>query len=419
MRTIVVGAGVSGLTCAARLRDAGLDVTVIEARDRLGGRVWSGDVAGTPVDLGGSWIHGPIDNPLAEWCSEIGLKWRSDGAWGSRLQVHREDGSLLGHPATTSLVAAWADFDPAEATTALGRNIPLSEAVEWYVADRGLDGEPAEAVRYSLSWLEGGLNIGAHPDTISAAGAAYYRQLPGGNVVLDGGYGTLVDRLAEGLDVRLDEPVLAVEHTTGGVIVSTRAGAHRADRVAITVPLGVLRSGTIVFSPSLPPAVARAVERLRMSTTEKVVLRYRERWWPADIRRLVHLTADHGFTAWMDMSAHTGAPTLISFFNPTLGDCPADPAGRMEAALDGLHRMLGTGPKPIAAMMTDWTNDPYSLGSYSHIPLGATAADMRAFAEADGSVVFAGEHTVPEYYGTVHAAFVSGGGAADRILATL
>ncbi|MEX1043462.1 MAG: FAD-dependent oxidoreductase, partial [Acidimicrobiia bacterium] len=97
MRVVVVGAGVAGLTCAATLQRAGVDVTVVEARDRIGGRVWTGEVAGARIDLGGAWIHGPIDNPLATYCREVGLDWVSDGPWGSRMQVHTEDGSLLPH----------------------------------------------------------------------------------------------------------------------------------------------------------------------------------------------------------------------------------------------------------------------------------------------------------------------------------
>ncbi len=419
MRVIVIGSGVAGLACAADLLQAGSDVTVLEARDRIGGRVWSGEVAGTPVDLGGSWIHGPIDNPLAEWCRSAGLTWTSDGAWGARLQAHRDDGSLLDHTAVTTLVATWADFDPGEAVEALGTDVAYAAAIDWYVSHRRLTGEPEQAARFALAWLDAGLNIGAHPDDVSAAGAAAYHQHGGGNVVLDGGYRSLVERLARGVDVRLEDPVVAVEHDAGEAIVSTRGGTHRAERVVVSVPLGVLQVGGILFAPGLPAGVTRAIGRLRMSTPEKLVLRYRERWWPPDVRRLVHLGSDLGFPAWMDLSEHAGAPTLLTYFNPALSRLPIDPAGRMEAALAVLHRMLGQGPKPIGAMVTDWRSDPYSLGAYSHIPLGASAADMQAFAATDGVVFFAGEHTVPEYHGTVHAAFVSGRRAAGQVLASV
>ncbi|MEX2655047.1 MAG: NAD(P)/FAD-dependent oxidoreductase [Acidimicrobiia bacterium] len=415
MRVVVVGAGVAGLTCAATLQRAGVDVTVVEARDRIGGRVWTGEVAGARIDLGGAWIHGPIDNPLATYCREVGLDWVSDGPWGSRMQVHTEDGSLLPHTATTSLVTAWSDFNAGEAVTVLGDSATFLEAVEWYIADRGLTGVPADAVRYSLSWLEGGLNIGAHPQTISAAGAAFYQLHAGGNVVLAGGYRSLVDHLAIDLDIALEEPVLAIEHGAAGAIVSTVTRSIQADHVVVTVPIGVLHRNAIVFSPTLPSPITKAIERLRLSTVEKIILRFKERWWPEDLRRLISITESHQFPAWTDFSLHAEAPTLVGFFNPALASMPEDSGSRLDLARHSLDSMLGKGPKPIGAIITDWRNDPYAGGAYSYIPVGATATDMRAFTLLHGSLHFAGEHTVPEYYGTVHAAFVSGRNAADRL----
>lgn len=413
----MVGAGIAGLTCAAELDRAGVEVTVLEARDRIGGRIWTGEVAGSQVDLGGAWIHGPRNNPLAEYCREVGLKWMSDGAWGSRMQVHTADGGLLSHVPTTSLVTAWSDFDPAEASSALGDGASFTDAIDWYLADRRYDGQAADAVRFSLSWLEGGLNIGAHPDSISAHGVAAYQLHGGGNVVLVGGYQSLVQHLARDLEVSLEDPVLAVEHGPGGVIVSTAARSIRADAALITAPIGVLRRGGILFQPTLPSPIRRAIDVLELSTVEKIVLRFKERWWPDDLRRLVHITPSHAFPAWMDLSLHVGAPTLVGFFNPALSTMPDDQGARLDLALASLTTMLGKAPKPIGAIITDWRNDPFAGGAYSYVPVGARPADMRAFTLLDGPLQFAGEHTVPEYFGTVHAAFVSGRAAAARLLA--
>lgn len=416
MRVIVVGAGVAGLACASLLQQAGVDVAVVEARDRLGGRIWTGEVAGAAVDLGASWIHGPLGNPLADYCREVGLEWVGDGPWGSGMQGHAADGGLLSHAALSSLVAAGSDFSPTEAAAALAEDATFADSVEWYVTDRRLEGAAAEAVRFSLAWLEGGLDIGAHPETISAQGAAAYRLHGGGNAVLVGGYRSLVDRLATGIDVSLEEPVLAIEHGSRGVVVSTERRSVAADHVVVTVPVGVLRRRGLLFEPALPHPVLAAIDRLELSTVEKIVLRYRDRWWPEGVRRLVHVSAAHHFPAWVDVSSHVGSPTLVGFFNPGTTPLPPGPGERLDLARATLATMLGENPNPVAALVTDWRNDPYAGGAYSYFPVGAGPRDMRAFTLLDGPLVFAGEHTVPEYHGTVHAAFVSGRRAAERLL---
>lgn len=414
MQVIVIGAGVAGLTCAARLHRKGVDVVVVEARDRIGGRVWPGEVAGTRVDLGGAWIHGPIGNPVTDYCNQSAIPVHNDGPWGARMRVHGSDGTLVDHTAATTITAAWNDFDPSEALDHLSTDASLSDAIEWYLADRKIDGIPGESVRFTLNWLEGGLNIGGDPATISAAGAAQYMLLPGGNALIDGGYGTLIDHLAAGLDLNLNERVLAVESAGRQVTVSTDRRSLTADRAVVTVPASVIDS--IVFDPPLPSPIRTATSRIRLSTVEKIVLRFADRWWPSDLRRIVYLHPARRFPVWIDLSAHTGAPTLVGFFNPVLSDVPDEPGIRLDMALGVLDRLFGSVPKPIGTMVTDWRNDPFARGAYSYIPVGATAADMRSFALLDGPVLFAGEHTVPEYFGTVHAAFVSGERAADQLL---
>lgn len=415
MRVIVVGAGVAGLTCAAALADAGVDVVVLEARGRIGGRTWTTDVGGAPVDLGASWIHGPHGNPLAQFCATAGLTWVNDGSWGTGMRLVDAGGRVLDGPTTATTVASRSDFDPAEAVAAIGRDLPLSEAIDWYLDDRRLVGDSRRAAEYNLLWLLGGGEIGGPPAEVSSQGSAAYVDLPGGNVMIVGGYRRLVDLLAGGLDIRLSEPVAAVETIADTTVVSTRSGSHRADAVVVAVPLPVLR--TIAFLPVLPPTIAGAVSRLRLSTVEKAVLAYEERWWPPEVRRLTLMTESRRYPMWTDVSDTAGRAMLVGFVNPPLAhDLPDDEEGRIAAARRSVERLLGPGPEPVAWAVTDWHHDPFALGSYSYIPMGASAADMRAFQRPIGAIHFAGEHTVPEYFGTVHAAFASGVRAATDVL---
>jgi monoamine oxidase len=149
-----------------------------------------------------------------------------------------------------------------------------------------------------------------------------------------------------------------------------------------------------------------------MGNLEKVVLRFDRRCWPDNVRRLGFVSDHRRFTDWVDITAHSGVPTLVAFHNPTLVEYGSD---RISEALDALRTMVGDVPDPIASHATDWTNDPFAYGSYSYIPVGGSADDMRALSGRQSPhVVLAGEHTVPEYFGTVHGAHLSGRRAADE-----
>ena len=414
MRVIVIGAGVSGLTTARGLTDLGHDVLVVEGRDRIGGRTWTVDLGGAPADLGGSWIHGPFRNPLIDVVRAAGLDWHNDGIWGGASRVFVDGFGPLDGPDTATAVSAQFDFDPAEAVAALGRDGSYDEGVAWFLDDRGFTGLPRRVVDARIRWGDAGLNTAGPPDRVSLQGNAGYVDHGGGNVALRGGYRALVDHLARGLDIRVNEPVVEIAHGADGVTVTTGAGRHRADQVAdqvvVTVPLGVLQAGSIRFDPPIPEIDRRAA-RLAMGNLEKVVLRFDRRFWPANVRRLAFVSEHRRFTDWVDITAHSGVPTLVAFHNPTLTDYGPD---RVAEALAVLRSMFDDVPEPVAAHATDWTNDPFSNGSYSYIPLGGSSDDMRALGgRLSPQVVLAGEHTVPEYFGTVHGAHRSGVRAVD------
>ncbi len=410
MRVIVLGAGISGLTAARGLSDRGNEVVVIEGRDRIGGRTWTVDLAGAPADLGGSWIHGPFENPLTDLVRGAGLDWYNDGIWGGASRVFVDGFGPLDGPDTATAIAAQFDFDPAEAVAALGRDGSYDEGVAWFLDDRGFGGLQRRVVDSRIRWGDAGLNIAGPPDRVSLEGVAGYVEHGGGNVALRGGYRSLVDHLAAGLDIRLGEPVVEIVHGPNGVTVVSDRGRHDADQVVVTLPLGVLQAGSVRFDPPID-GVEHRVERLAMGNLEKVVLRFEDRFWPPNVRRLAFVSEHRRFTDWVDVTAHSGIPTLVAFHNPTLADYGPD---RIAEAVAVLRSMFDQVPEPIAAHATDWSSDPFANGSYSYVPVGGSRDDMSGLAgRHTPQVVLAGEHTVPEYFGTVHAAYVSGLRAVD------
>ncbi len=206
MRLIVVGAGVAGLATADAARCAGADVVVLEARDRLGGRTRTVPIGEGWVDLGAAWVHYPFGNPLAEALVEAGIPTRNDGAFHSRMAVFSE--GWVDAPLATALgAAAEADWDPAQALAALPDSDRFVDGVEWFLADRELDGPARDLARFGLLWIVGAMVIGGPPERISLAGAAEYAEGSGGNLVPIGGYRNLIEALSAGLEVRLESPV--------------------------------------------------------------------------------------------------------------------------------------------------------------------------------------------------------------------
>lgn len=414
---IVVGAGVAGLTAADAARCAGADVVVLEARDRLGGRTWTVPLGPGSVDLGAAWVHGPVGNPVAEALAAAGIASRNDGSYCSRMAVWA-DGWVDAPEATTLAAAFEADWDPSEASDLSGSD-RFVDGVEWFLADRELDGRGGELARFALIWMGGALVIAGPPDRISLAGAAAYSEGTGGNLVPEGGYRMLVERLAAGLDVRLGSPVTRVEDGSGGVVVHAEGGTFEGDRAVVSVPLGVLGAGTLTFDPPLGGGHAGAVERLAMGTAEKLAFRFRERFWPESVRHVTHVAEDRAFPFWNDLSPHLGSPALVAFYNPAATPALAElsAADRVGPALDVLRKMFGSVPEPEETLVTDWNGDPWARGSYSYVPIGASVDDMRCLAEpVSDRVAVAGEATVPESYGTVHGAFASGLRAAAHAL---
>ena len=417
MRVIVVGAGVAGLTAADAARHAGADVRsskrAIGSEEEPGPRHWA-SARSTSVRLG----HGPVGNPLAEALADAGIDTRNDGLFGWGMAV-------------------WADgwVDAPEATSphqrsrrGLGsRRCARRGRGQRQLCGRGgvVHGRPGARWQGGQSGplrahMGGGRRVHLGPARADLlAVPPRFAEGGGGNLIPVGGYRVLIERLASGLDIRRGTPATVIEHGGPGVAVRSDDGIYKADRVVVTVPLGVLQGGDLVFDPPLEGSHALAVERLAMGTLEKVVFRFEERFWPESVHWITHVADDHAFPQWVDLSRHTGSPTIAAIYNATLTSRIAETPVEQRAglALEVLRKMFGSVPDPEETLVTDWTADPWSLGSYSYIPIGAGPEDMSVLAEpVSERLVLAGEATVPESYGTVHAAFGSGLRAAAHVL---
>jgi monoamine oxidase len=206
------------------------------------------------------------------------------------------------------------------------------------------------------------------------------------------------------------------------VRLTTAKGEHAGSHAIVTVPLGVLKAGSIEFVPPLPAAKLAAIERLDMGNLEKVVLRFDAAFWTdLDDPRLFYIARQPGeLAAFFDATKLAGAPAIVCLYGGQSARDVLDARSDAEVAagaLAALGELLGREvPQPLAVRVTRWWHDPFARGSYSYVPVGASAADMRALGAPVGErLLFAGEATEPTTYATVHAALISGLREARRI----
>ena len=408
---LVVGAGIAGLAAAGYAAGQGLRCVVLEARDRVGGRIWtSAEWPKVPVDLGASWIHGTDGNPVYDEITRLGIETAvfdvgsSDGV-GSLITLSSNG---------TRLDTEAADDQLAAALQRLERRATSSGSMQ-----AGIDALPAHlrgpAVLAGLTEIAG--DYGATPQQLALAALDEEDGYAGAQRVLPGGYAQLTDRLAEGLDVRTGVVVTEVSLAAADR-VEVRAGDRRwtAGAAIVTVPLGVLKAGAIRFDPPLPERHRRAVDALGFGRFEKLVLRFAEPFWDDVDQIRVDGAPGAPFAGWYNLHRVTGEPVLMALNG-----------GAAAAALDGLppRRIAELGARvlagvypgrfrePVAAQSTDWWGDEFSRGSYSFTAVGSGVGDREALAESiAGRLWLAGEAVEADLHSTVHGAWISGRAAA-------
>lgn len=419
LHVLVLGAGMAGLGAARVLHDAGVRVTVIEARDRIGGRTHTSHLwPDLPVDMGASWIHGTKGNPMTALAREVGLKLTATDY--KRSVTYDTDGREVPflRPAKRALALvekARDRVDDAEADMSLQAAVEASKAWQRLSPDDRRVARLAINTRieheYSGDW-----------GRLSAWYFDQGKDFPGDEAVVTPGFGPIVTHLARGLDLRLGEPVTAIAPTRTGVEVTTGRGVHRADHAILTLPLGVLQSGGIRFAEPLAARRQRAIDGLGMGLLNKCVLRFDRAFWPAEKDWIDFLGPVE--TLWADWTNYlpaTGQPVLVGFNAARMADEieGLNDAETAASALATLRAMFGSGvPDPVGAQVSRWRQDPFARGAYSFIAVGTSRKDRKALSGADwdGRLHFAGEAASADQPSTVHGALDTGRMAAAAIL---
>jgi monoamine oxidase len=431
-RVVVVGAGMAGLVAARLLHDSGFAVTVLEARRRIGGRTWTDDSLGAPLDLGGSWIHGVDGNPLTLWCDRLGVSLVE--SQGERLLIDdrataptregQRRRALRGRMAFKAAME-WASWRSRAMARLRGpRSVSVKQAVDPLLRASWLPEIDRLVIGTFIEMSEG--VQGAPYETIAAEEWFPTEGLER-NAQPRGGFRTLLEDAARNMAIRFDAAVQRIVWSDSGVAAILASGERiEADRALVTVPLGLLRAGLPALDPPPPEAQQKAIGRLGYGAgiLGKIYLRFPERFWPDHPKwfgRLPDAPDRRGtFNTWVSHEQETGRPILLSFSNGATAarlDRTASDAEVRAVAMTSLRKMFGSHVvEPDAMVYPRWLSDPWSRGGYSYPGVGSAPEDREVHARPLGRRVwFAGEATEPVEYGTVHAALWSGEQAAAAI----
>ncbi len=309
-RIAIIGAGLAGAAAARQLTAAGHDVVVLEGRNRVGGRIHTAtdDDWGIPVERGAAYLRGVAGNALVGEVAALGLE---TSLLEDPAEVRRPDGAIVTPPALSANIvraaAAWAGRE--------GLDASLLAALDEVGVDT-LSVVPGEDGVSERQWLDHYIDTnvetvtGATARDLSAVGG-WVDEL-GAQLVVLGGYTHLVRSALADIDVRLSSAVTQINY--GGDIAGVRFATGeslQADRIIVTVPLGVLRSGAIEFDPPLPDAHTRAIGSLGIGSIEKVLLRFSEPFWESDAPEWTVVGPDLMFRQWLNLHPLTGEAVLV------------------------------------------------------------------------------------------------------------
>lgn len=443
---LVLGAGVAGLTAAFDLRERGVDVRVLEARERVGGRTFSGELAGAEVDWGGEWIgHGqPRIYALIE---RLGL--HTFPTWDTGLKVLEVGGRRSTYRGTIPWMAPWKLVQIQAGIwwlDALARR--LDPAAPWaHARAAAWDAMTLDEKRRGVMWSEDARAtmdaamrtiFGAESESISLFHALAYIRSAGSlqNLIateggfqhdrIRGGAQAISTALAASIGsdrVHLGRPAVRVEQDAEGVTVrDARGEAWRARRLVVTVPVGL--RARIDFHPALPAGARELIARAPMGAAVKCFARYERAFWRERGLSGEAASGDGPLSVTFDQCGEDGStPCLLAF----VGGTPArtfrerDPAERREMVLEKLAVYFGPEAKaPIAYGEHDWCAEPWSGGGPVAIfGAGALSSHGAALREPVGRVHWAGTETARRCMGFIEGAVESGQRAAEEVARAL
>lgn len=416
-RIIVIGAGLAGLAAAKTLQAQGHEVLVLEARDRIGGRIWTSTKwPDMPLDLGATWIHGVKGNPLTQLAQS--------------LQVKQIATSYDNSICYNSLGKALNSSEAAALEKVRKQVFNAIKQAQNQVSDRSIRAaiEPlftqaSPATQRLINFILSG-NIEQEYAGSAAKLSAYWydasKTFAGQDALFAKGFHVITDYLAQGLSIKLGQVVQTIHWQNQPLRVITQHAEFKADQVLVTLPLGVLQAKRVQFLPDLPNSKQTAIAKLGMGVLNKCYLRFNKVFWPTDVDWLEYIPTEHGkWTEWVSFMRSAKLPILLGFNAAERGKAIEAWTDQqiVSSAMQTLKTLYGTAiPDPVDYQITRWASDPFALGSYSYNAVGSTPSMRKELAKPlANTVFFAGEASEANYFSTAHGAYLSGLRAAKEM----
>lgn len=417
---LVLGAGIAGLAAARTLAEAGRSVILVEARNRVGGRILSlhADGSPLPVELGAEFIHGRAPE-LWQLIEEAGLPtYELDG----RHLCFQEN--ILAECEHSSTFQILED---------LSEDAPDLSFAEW-IAQKKV---PANVAESAISFVQG-FNAA---DAQRIGTAALAKQQAAEDAIegfrafrIESGYAALAEYLLNkfkqaGGQISLSTVVESIAWERGAIRVKAVIGSDgtsetfEAAQCVVALPLGVLQSGSVHFNPA-PASAMQAAAQLAMGTAKRITFVFREPFWHTQYPEAGFIFAQNELPGVWWTPAPNAAPLLTGWIGGprALNASVAESKNFSDVALQTLAKLFAVSEKDLRELVVswhthDWQHDPFSRGAYSYAPKGALHASDAMTAPVESTLFFAGEHTdTTGHWGTVHGALRSGLRAAKQVL---
>lgn len=411
---IVIGAGISGLTASYKLKEKGFNVIVLEAQNKIGGRLRTNYSLGVAFDEGASWIHGPKGNPI----TNLALKSGANTFLTADDSINVFDINGVAY-SDTVLTNMQDDYDIAltAVRNAGSQNQSLENVFKALYPTRGNN----RLWKYMLSaYTE--FDYGGDISDLSSKFFDDDKTFSGDDVIITNGYDKVTTFLAKNLDIRLNTRVNKINYSSDKISITSNTGALEADYVIISVPLGVLKNDSITFVPGLPLVKATAISKLNMGNVNKFLLKWNSTFWDNNLQYIGYTPETKGkFNYFLNINKfnpHANALMTFAFGNYATKTESMTETALIAEIMAHLKAIYGNSiPDPTNILRTKWKQNENSFGSYSYATNGSTSNDFDELSnEINNKLFFAGEHTERDYRGTVHGAYLSGIREADKII---